>query len=92
MLQVRSDLCFGCGVCKETCPRAAISIQSGKAYIDRTRCNDCGICLDLCPRNAIIKYAPVAREELKVTVDSLKQKAVCLMERIEKLKQNRSET
>ena len=90
MLRVRKELCVGCGICRENCPQEAVSVQYGKAWIDQTRCNRCGICLDVCPQGAIIESAPVSQAELATTVGSLKQKANGLVERIEKLRQNRS--
>ena len=90
MLQVRKDLCVGCRLCIENCPQEAVSVQFGKAWIDQKRCNRCGICLDVCPQGAIIEPAPVSQAELAITVGSLKQKANGLVERIEKLRQNRS--
>ena len=87
MLRVRKDLCLGCGLCTESCPREAISVQYGQAWIDQTRCNRCGICLDVCPQGAIVESAPVSEAELAITVGSLKQKADDLIGRIEKLRQ-----
>ena len=91
MLRVRKDLCVGCGLCRENCPQGAISVQSGKAWIDRTRCNRCGICLGICPQGAIVESVPVSQADIAITVGSLKQKADELVERIEKLRQNRSD-
>ena len=90
MLRVRKDLCIGCRLCIENCPQEAVSVQFGKAWIDQKRCNRCGICLDVCPQGAIIEPAPVSQAELAITVGSLKQEADGLIERIEKLRQNRS--
>lgn len=91
MLQVRKDLCVGCGLCIENCPQEAVSVQFGKAWIDQKRCNRCGICLDVCPQEAIIELAPVSQAGLVITVGSLKQKADGIIERIEKLRQNTSD-
>ena len=91
MLQVRKDLCVGCGLCIENCPQEAVSVQFGKAWIDQNRCNRCGICLDVCPQGAIIEPAPVSQAELALTVSSLKQKADDLIGCIERLRQNRSD-
>ena len=86
MLRVREDLCVGCRLCTDSCPRGAISVESGQAWIDQTRCNHCGICLDICPQGAIVRTVPVSKNELATTVSSLRQKADDLVVRIEKLR------
>jgi formate hydrogenlyase subunit 6/NADH:ubiquinone oxidoreductase subunit I len=85
-LRVRRDVCIGCGLCAETCPRQAISIQWGQAQIDQGRCNHCGLCLDVCPQGAIVELVPISKGKLEATVTSLRQKADELIERIENLK------
>jgi Fe-S-cluster-containing hydrogenase component 2 len=87
VLRVRKDLCFGCGLCSESCPQQAISLQWGQAQIDQKRCNRCGLCLDVCPQGAIVKLTRVSETELATTVGSLRQKADDLVRRIERLKQ-----
>ena len=91
MLRVRQDLCIGCGLCGENCPQEAILVQNGKAWIDRTRCNRCGICFGICPQRAIVESVAVLQADIAITVGSLKQKADDPVERIEKLRQNRSD-
>ena len=91
MLRVRKDLCVGCGLCTESCPREAILVQSRQAWIDQTRCNRCGICLDICPQGAIAELAPVSEAELTNMVGSLRQKADDLVRRIERLKQQKND-
>ena len=91
MLRVRKDLCVGCGLCIENCPQEAVSVQSGKAWIDRTRCNNCGICLNICSQGAIVEFTSVSQANLAIAIGSLKQKADDLVERIEKLRQKRSD-
>ncbi|HUV57049.1 MAG TPA: 4Fe-4S binding protein [Dehalococcoidales bacterium] len=34
MLQVRKDLCLGCGLCAQNCPQQAISLLWGQAEIE----------------------------------------------------------
>lgn len=87
ILQVRKDLCLGCGLCAESCPRQAISLQSGQAQIDQNRCNQCGLCLDVCLQGAIVELTPVSRRELQATVTGLKDRAENLIARIDKLKE-----
>ena len=87
VLRVRKDLCLGCGLCAESCPRQAISLQSGLAQIDQNRCNHCGLCLDVCPQGAIIELTPVSGRELQATVIGLKDRTEDIIARIEKLKE-----
>jgi heterodisulfide reductase subunit A-like polyferredoxin len=88
LMRVREDLCIGCGLCVETCPRQAISIQSGVAQIDRAVCRRCGLCLDTCPQGAIVELEPVSGGKLQVMVVGLKDRAEDIIARIEKLKED----
>ena len=85
MLRIRKDLCLGCGLCVESCPRQAISLASGQAEIDQNRCNQCRLCLEVCPQGAIREMASVSRHELQATVTELKNKTEDIIARIEKL-------
>ena len=49
---VYSDLCVGCGICRDICPAGAISLEE-IAVVDSERCTGCRLCLDQCPRGAI---------------------------------------
>ena len=86
MLRIRKDLCLGCGLCIESCPRQAISIVSAKAEIDQRRCNQCCLCLDICLQGAVIELKPVSRRELQATVTGLKNRTENIITRIDKLK------
>ena len=86
MLKVNKDLCVGCGLCAESCPRGAISLPWGQAEIDQNRCNSCRFCVEVCPQGAIVEGIPVSGKELRATVVSLKQQTDELLERIEMLK------
>jgi len=85
VLKVNKDLCVGCGLCAESCPRGAISLFWGQAEIDPSRCNSCRLCLGVCPKGAIVERIPVSAEELMATVANLKQQTDTLLERIERL-------
>jgi len=87
IFRVRKDLCLGCELCVESCPRQAISLQSGEAQIDQGRCNHCGICVATCPQGAIVELTPVSRHELQASVTGLKDRADDIIVRIDKLKE-----
>ena len=86
MFRVRKDLCAGCGLCVESCPRGAIMVESGQARIEQVRCNGCGNCVDVCLQGAIVKLALVSKNEVGASVASLKQRTNELIERIERLR------
>jgi len=85
ILRVRKDLCLGCGLCAESCPQQAISLQSGQVKIYHNRCNHCGLCLDVCPQGAIVEVTPVSQHDLQDTVAALKGRAGDIIARIERL-------
>lgn len=85
ILRVKKDLCLGCGLCAESCPQQAISLQSGQAKIYHNRCNHCGLCLNVCPQGAIVEVAPVSQHDLQDTVAALKDRTEDIIARIEKL-------
>lgn len=50
-----TEACRGCLAhrCMQACPRNAIMIVKGKAFIDQEKCVECGRCRDACSYNAI---------------------------------------
>ncbi len=50
-----ADICRGCKKCavQESCPAQAVSVENGKAVIDRKQCTNCGVCVGKCPFGAV---------------------------------------
>jgi ferredoxin len=49
---VNPEYCVACGICEETCPVGAISVDQ-VARVDGARCTGCGQCVAECPRGAL---------------------------------------
>jgi ferredoxin len=47
-----NDRCTGCGICIDSCPEEALSVN-GSAAIDPGRCTGCGACTVACPNEAL---------------------------------------
>lgn len=84
-LKVNKDLCVGCGLCADSCPRGAISLFWGRAEIDHGKCNSCRLCIDVCAQAAIVEWVAISKDELGDVIASLKEKADHLLARIERL-------
>ena len=53
-LQLKTDVCIGCGRCPEVCPHAVLELQDGLAVIvDIDGCMECGACARNCPVDAL---------------------------------------
>ncbi|NHJ41063.1 MAG: 4Fe-4S dicluster domain-containing protein [Asgard group archaeon] len=51
---INRDLCTGCEICLEICPRDCFKIDDEeKSVFDSARCHDCGHCISVCPDRAI---------------------------------------
>lgn len=61
---VKNQMCTGCGVCEDVCPKHCITIQRVNAEhrpkLDEAVCNECGKCFRVCPGVGIEfqKYQP----------------------------------
>ena len=51
--KVNADECTGCGVCVDTCPAEAITMEDDIAVVNEEECTDCGECVEECPTEAI---------------------------------------
>jgi len=53
-LELKEDLCTGCGLCTQVCPHAVFELKNGKAEIvDMDACIECGACVNNCPTGAL---------------------------------------
>jgi len=52
-IEITEDRCGLCGLCIQSCPFSAISIESEKISIDKFKCKGCGTCVSVCPTSAI---------------------------------------
>jgi ferredoxin/coenzyme F420-reducing hydrogenase delta subunit len=61
---VQAERCVawkGCARCIKTCPQQAISLEEGRARVEKLKCVSCGACLPVCPVGAIRQ--PLLRPE-----------------------------
>ena len=53
-LQYNSELCTGCGMCVDVCPRGVFVMNGKKVCVeDRDACIECGACMRNCAFNAL---------------------------------------
>jgi electron transfer flavoprotein alpha subunit/NAD-dependent dihydropyrimidine dehydrogenase PreA subunit len=60
-LRLDEKACTGCGVCLESCPFGALSLE-GELVRIADNCNDCGACVSSCPSEALILERPQAAQ------------------------------
>jgi NAD-dependent dihydropyrimidine dehydrogenase PreA subunit len=54
MIEIKTNICTGCGLCKGICPPGVIEMKFNKAVVtDTIGCLECGACSLNCPVNAI---------------------------------------
>ena len=83
--EVRKELCTGCGLCLNNCPKDAISFLRGKAEIDQNRCVHCGLCMRVCPRGAIVEKVVIEAKALEKEIQSLQMQVEAILGRLDRL-------
>jgi uncharacterized protein (DUF362 family)/Pyruvate/2-oxoacid:ferredoxin oxidoreductase delta subunit len=48
-----NEKCILCGICRDACPPAAITIKNSALSVDNARCIRCWCCRELCPEDAM---------------------------------------
>lgn len=51
---INSELCTGCGICKDLCRFHAIHMVDGICRVDPFSCDGCGLCNIACPLGAVV--------------------------------------
>jgi ferredoxin len=61
--RVDADGCTGCGLCVESCPFGALSLDDDAAVVDDKVCMGCGVCIARCPRGALALVRDASKGE-----------------------------
>ncbi|MDR0913167.1 MAG: 4Fe-4S binding protein [Methanobrevibacter sp.] len=51
--QINNEICQSCGVCKNSCPVDALTMENDELSVDNEKCISCRECESICPVNAI---------------------------------------
>jgi len=87
MLNVRREICAGCGTCIRACPTDAISLDRGKARIDQAKCNYCYHCIQACPRGAIVGVEAGSEQPAVPSIQELRNKIMFLQAKTQRAAQ-----
>jgi len=64
-IEINEEKCGLCGLCLQSCPYNAITIDSDKINVDKFKCKGCGTCVSVCPTNAIEMNIDTSEKILK---------------------------
>jgi electron transfer flavoprotein alpha subunit len=53
LLQIKREVCTGCGLCLQVCPFGALSLDSENIVVVNEACTGCGACVPECPVSAL---------------------------------------
>jgi len=57
-VEVSQEKCLMCGGCVSVCPKDAIEMREGYAFVIKEKCIGCDICVKVCPVEAIHEVVP----------------------------------
>jgi len=72
--QSNTQLCSGCGTCKDRCQMGAIKIVDNHSTVNLKRCIGCGLCVPTCPEGAMHLIKKDKQVEPPKTIDDLRSK------------------
>ena len=67
LLQIKREVCTGCGLCLQVCPFGALSLDSENIVVVNEACTGCGACVPECPVSAL--SLPEAEKKETVSTD-----------------------
>jgi len=67
LLQIKREVCTGCGLCLQVCPFGALSLDSENIVVVNEACTGCGACVPECPVSAL--SLPEAEKKEIVSTD-----------------------
>lgn len=70
---VDKERCTGCGICVESCPANAISIEETIACLDMEACIRCGICHEVCPIDCLRHESELTEGDVAANVQRVKR-------------------
>ncbi len=60
--------CRNCGVCADSCPAGALSMEDGKIRYDAAKCVQCDTCIHVCPHDSSPRTEELSPEEVEERV------------------------
>ncbi|MBO8169922.1 MAG: 4Fe-4S binding protein [Thermoanaerobacteraceae bacterium] len=87
-VEISKKKCIGCGLCVQTCPFDALTLENGVAQVDPDKCTNCGACVEVCPTEALALDEPQKKmsKEEKEQVKGMTETAREMSEELTKYK------
>lgn len=62
------NICNHCGICVETCPSGALTVEDGSVQWEKSSCIDCNACQRACPRLSSPKVRDFSVDDLMIEI------------------------